>query len=181
MWQRLSPREKRFAVLTLIVVLSALVYRIVLLPELRRLWALQDSQANLELQVLEMERALALGDRIEERYKRYEAIIEQKATDLEESTDFLRTLSDATKAYDMKVVGQWTPPILASEYYKIFSGGLRVDTRPVWLARFLASLEKGNQLIRVEDISIRALDDAENLRVEMKLTKVVAAEKSSKL
>ena len=180
MWQRLSRREKHLVVVTLVVALSVMLYRIVLLPELRRLWELRDRAAELELRILEMERALALGDRIEERYKRYEAIISQKGTDLQESTAFLKTLSDSTKAYEMEVLHQYKPPILSSDYYKIFSARMTVKTRPIWLARFLASLEKGNQLIRVEDVTIKALDDAENLSAEMKLTKVVASERSDK-
>lgn len=176
MWKRLSKREKRLLTVTFIVLAMVAGYRVVFLPQLRGLWELRDQAANLELEIIEMERALALGGRIERQYRDYEAIISQEGTDLEESTAFLRTLSDITKANDMKVVRQEQPPILPSRYYKIFSARLGVNTRPVWLARFLVSLEKGRELIRVEDILVKALDENENLSVNMKLTKVVAAE-----
>jgi hypothetical protein len=176
MWKRLSKREKRLAAVTLIILAAVVAYRAVFLPQLRGLWNLRDQAANLELEIIEMERALALGDRIERQYRDYEAIISQEGTDLEESTAFLRMLSDITKANDMKVVRQEQPPILPSRYYKIFSARLVVNTRHVKLASFLVSLEKGKELIRIEDILVKALDENENLSVGMKLTKVVAAE-----
>jgi len=175
MWKRLSKREKRLAVITAAVLVCALGYRVIFLGRLKSIWALETKATELEIAIMEMGRALALGDRIETQYRDYEAIISQEGTDLEESKVFLRTLSDITKANEMKVIRQEQPPILPSRYYKIFSARLGVNTRPIWLARFLVSLEKSKELIRVEDILIKALDENENLSVNMKLTKVVAA------
>ncbi len=176
MFRRLSQREQRMVVVTLVVLAAVLAYRAVFLPQLQTIWALQESAARLHIDIIEMERALALSDRIERRYMDYEAIISPKGTDLEESTAFLRTLSEITRRNEMQLVRQEQPPIMSSTYYKIFSSRLGVHTRPVWLARFLASLEEDRELIRVEDIMVRALDNSENLSVSMKLTKVVAAE-----
>jgi len=77
----------------------------------------------------------------------------------------------------MKVIRQEHLPIQLGSYYKIFSVRLGVTTRPVWLARFLARLQERKELIRVEDIIVKALDDSETLSVNMKLSKVVAAER----
>lgn len=177
MFKNLAAREKRLALVTLVVALSALCYKFVFLPQLENLWTLEDKTAELRLQVIEMERALARGDRIERLYRNYETAISQKGTDLQESAAFLRTLADITKRNDMTVIRQEQPPILPSRYYKIFSVRLGVNTRPIWLAKFLRDLQRGKELIRVEDVEIKALDDKQNLSVNMKLTKVVAAER----
>lgn len=180
MWKNLSTREKRLVFFTVAVVLAAAAYRMVFLPELSALWGLEEQSENTSLKLLEMERALALGERIDRQYKDYEATISQQGTDLEESTAFLKTVSDITKANEMKVLSQELLPTEPSIHYKIFSVRLGVKTRPIWLARFIASLERGKDLIRVEDVAIKSLDDSENLSVNMKLTKVVAAEKAGK-
>lgn len=177
MFKNLSAREKRLALVTLVVALSTLCYRFVFLPQLENLWALEDKTAELKLQVIEMERDLAQGDRIERLYREFEAAISQKGTDLQESTAFLRTLADITKRNDMTVIRQEQPPIQPSRYYKIFSARLSVKTRPISLARFLRDLQRGKELIRVENVEIKALDNDQNLSVNMKLTKVVAAER----
>lgn len=176
MLKNLSGREKRLLAVTAAIVLGAVLYRWFFLPQLHELWALESRTAELQLQIIEMERALALGDRIERLYTDYEAVISQKGTDYEESSAFLRAVSDLMKANLMKPLDQKQPPTLPSRYYKIFALRLGVSTRPVWLARFLVSLERQKELIRVEDIAIKAMDDAENLNVGMKLTKVVASE-----
>ena len=181
MWQNLSTRERRLVLVTLIVLLGVFCYRMIFLPELSRLWSLEEKTANLHLRILEMERALTLGDRIERQYTDYESIIAQKGTPLEESTAFFKTLADITKANNMNVLSQMGIPTESSRYYNIFSIRMGVKTRPVWLARFLASLEKSKELIRVEDIAIKALDNDENLSVNMKLTKVVAEEREESL
>ena len=177
MFKNLSAREKRLALVTVVVALSALCYRLLFLPQLDTLWALEDTTAELKLQVIEMERALALGDRIEQRYRDYESAISQEGTDLQESASFLRTLDDITKRNQMEVMREEQPPIQPSRYYKIFSARLAVKTRPISLARFLRDLQRGKELIRVENVEIKALDDDQNLSVNMKLTKVVAAER----
>ena len=180
MFKNLSKRERRLLAITLTVVLGALTYRMVVLPRLSKMWQLSARAATAEIDLLEMERNLALGERIESRYKTYEAAIAQKGTDLEESSSFLRTVSDLTQSNEMEVLDWRLPPIELGKYYKIFSVRLTVKTRPVWLARFLSNLEESEQTIRISDVQVTALDDSENLAVNMKLTKVVAAEGNSK-
>lgn len=163
---------------TLIVVTAALAYRTVFLVQLRTLWELEDRQARLELRIGEMDRALALSERIEKQYEAYEAVIAQKGDTLdEEIIAFEKTISDITKANEMKPYDQARIPTEQSQHYSIFAMRAGYRTRPIWLARFLAALERGSDLIRVEDITVKALDDDENLSVNMKLSKIVAAEK----
>jgi len=175
MLENMSPRERRLAAVTFAVVCAAVVYRLVFFPELAAVWDLDERVAASSLDLVEMEKAVALTEGIEARYKAYETAISQKGTDLEEWIAFLKTVSDLTAANEMKLVSQEQPPIEVGPYYRLYSVRLGIQTRPVWLARFLASLEESDELIRVEDIKITALDDAENLAVNVKLTKVVAA------
>ena len=175
MFKNLSKRERRLLAFTAAVVVAGLLYRAVILPKLRAMWRLEDRAETARIEVLEMERALALSERIEARYKNYEAAIAQEGSDLEESISFLKTVTGLLLANEMKRNREDQLPVQLGKYYKVFSVRLAVETRPVWLARFLAALEKSSRIIRIEDIKITALDDSENLAVNMKLTKVVAA------
>jgi len=180
MLARLSMREKRLAAVTAAVVVAAVAYRFVILPQVTRMWDLADKAATSEINLSEMEQALARASRVEGEYAGYAAEIAQKGTDLEESVAFLHTVSDLTTADGMKPTSQESLPIEVGSYYKLFSVRMGVATRPVWLARFVAALEKSEQVIRIEDIRIVALDDSENLSVNMKLTRVVAREGEAK-
>jgi hypothetical protein len=179
MFTRLSKREARLAITTAIIVVVAVTYRFVLHPQVERLHSLKHQAAELDLQYAEMERNLALGDRIETLYREYESLILQEGSDLQEIIKFLRTLDTITNANKMVVSDYRHLPIEPSRYSKVYSLRIGVKTRPVWLARFLLALGSQKELLRVEDIVITALDDSENLAVDMKLTKVVASEKET--
>lgn len=180
MLHTLQTRERRLAVATAAVVALCVIYRLIVLPQLTTMWTLDEKAAGVSLDLLEMEKALALSERIDAQYKGYESALSQKGSDLEEWIGFLRTVSDLTAANEMKLVSQEQPPVEVGPFHKLYSVRLGVQTRPVWLARFLSSLQKSNDLISVEDIKITALDDAENLAVNMKLTKVVAVKGAAK-
>ena len=178
--QQLTPREKKLAVVTAVFVLAALLYRLIIAPQLTRIGELENRADDAGIRILEMEHALALSERIDAKYKAYEQAIAQKGTNLEEQISFLRTVDSLTSGHEMKVLEQTPLPIELGSYYKLFSVRLGVSTRPVWLARFLAQLGKSSELVRVEDIKVTAIDDAENLSVSIKLTKVVAIEENPK-
>ena len=176
MFTSLSTREKRLLAATVIVLVGALCYRAIYYPQVSRLLELHDEAVVLRLKLTETRRALALSDRIERQYRRYEEAIASAGTLMEEMIDFQRTVSDLTDANEMETTEVRSSPVSVSQYYRVLSMPLTVKTRPVWLARFLAQLESGGELIRVRDVSVRAIDENENLSVDMKLTRVVAAQ-----
>ena len=171
----LSEREKRMAIICVIVIVLCIGYLFLFRPTIEKWLVLGDSIKEAHANLVRMETALSLSERIDKEYKEHARQIARKGTDEEELSALLQEIDALTSPLNLDIRTVAPRPIDDRQFYKKYAVRVELDATIINLARFLHALEGSPKLLKMESLKISAIDDTGLLRSSLLISRVAAS------
>lgn len=176
---QMKQRERLLSVATLAVILGALVYTLLVEPQLKQRRRLQRSLADTQLRLTKIERDLHRRHSVDKQYRQIAALLPETIDETREVSLFLRQVRDLYSQTQLKPRLVKQQPITREKGHALLS--IRLDiTAPVeQILKFLESIAKQSEAIAVRRCELKARDVKNTVSASLLVTKVVAAREQS--
>lgn len=167
-------REKILAVITVIVVVGALVFTVIIEPQLKKRQVSLARMNQLHLKLIKLKSDLLIKDRIDSVYAQIEPLIVGDGSDQQEKSHFTRELSELYSKLDITVTSTTILPTMNEEFYRRLSAKVQMHGHVMEILRFILAVEALSSPVRIEQFDFRARETVDNVNATFLVTKVVA-------
>lgn len=167
-------REKFFATITIIVIISTLIFTIIIEPQLNSRKTHLAHLRQLQLKLMKIKGDLLIKDRIDNIYSKIESLIVSNGTDQQEISLFTRELRDLYLKLGVNIRTIKILPIINEEFYKRLTVRIEMSGRIKEILNFIYSTEVHPNPIRIEQFDIKAREITDNVQASFLITKVIA-------
>lgn len=173
-----NNREKILVSITVLVIVGALVFSVVIEPQLKKRRASLARMHRLQLTLARMKGDLLIKDRIDSVYAQIEPLITGDGTDQQEKSGFTRELSELYSKLDVTITSTTILPTVNDEFYRRLSAKIQMHGNVREILRFILAVEAHPSPIRIEQFDFKAREIADNVNAIFLVTKVVAGSKT---
>lgn len=173
-----TSREKVLAAVTIAVVLGAVIFIVVIEPQLKKRKACLAQADQLQLRLAKMKADLLIKDRIDKIYSQIEPLIIGNGTDQQEISLFTRELSDLYSKLNVRTRTIKILPVTSEEFFRRLSVRIEMSGPIAEILNFTVSLETHSNPVRIEQLDIKAQEIADNVEASFVVTKVVARQQT---
>jgi Tfp pilus assembly protein PilO len=172
-----NNREKILAVITVLVIIGALVFSVVIEPQLKKRQSSLARMNQLQLKLARMKGDLLIKDRIDAVYAQIEPLIAGDGTDQQEKSRFTRELGELYSKLDVTITSTTILPTVNEDFYRRLSAKIQMHGNVREIFRFILAVESHCSPIRIEQFDFKAREIADNVNATFLVTKVVADSK----
>lgn len=166
--------EKSLAVTTVIVLLGAVVFRVIVDPQIKERQVDTQRMHQLQLELVKMNADLLIKDRIGKTYSQIEPLIRANGTDQQEISLFSRELNGLHSGLPLKIQTIKIMPLVFEEHYRKLSIRIEMSGNIRDIAKFIEAVETYPKPIRIEQLELKTKDRADYVQASFLLTKVVS-------
>ncbi len=167
-------RERPLGRIALILLASAIIYLILLGPQIDRLGQLRKREKELEISFAKMKRDLLAKDRVDRTYRSIEPMIKSTGHHQQEISLFTRELNDLYSPLGVRVRSVKILPANQNEFYRQFSVKLDMSGEIKDILRFLEAVETCAKPIKIEKLTLTAKDVPDQLSASFLISKIVS-------
>ena len=168
-------REKILAIITLYVVIGAFIYAMIISPQINERQARLDRLTELQLKLAKMKSALQLKDRTDDIYSLYEPLIASSGNESKEKAIFSGELQDLYQGLKVDVKSVAFNPVVKEEFFQLLYMRIEMSGHIREIMKFILAVDTyEDKPIRIEKLSITALEIADNIKASFVITKVIA-------
>ena len=167
-----KKREKILAIVTIIVVLSALTFSIIIEPQLVKRNKSLKRMYQLQLELTKMRTDVRLKDRTDNIYSFYEPVIASIGDDTKDLAVFTRELRDLYNDLDVKNIS--INPIIKEEFFKQLSVKIEMSGKIKDILTFICKVDENKKPMHIERMDIISHEITDNVKATFVITKVVA-------
>jgi Tfp pilus assembly protein PilO len=169
-----NSREKVLAIIAMGVILGAVIFTVIIEPELKERKTRLARMRQLQLKLTKMKGDLLIKDRIDNIYSQIEPLIVSNGTNQQEISLFTRELSDLYSKLSVRTRTVKILPIANEEFYKRLSVRIEMSGHIREILNFVLSVETYPNPIRIEQFDLKAREIVDNVQASFLVTKVVA-------
>jgi Tfp pilus assembly protein PilO len=172
-----NKREKLLAIATAGVLLGAIVFIVVIEPQLKKYKASAARTNYLRLKLAKIRGDLLVKDRIDSAYARIEPLIAGSETTHQEMSAFTRELDDLYSKLQVRIR---TIKILANvneDFYRRLAVRIEMTGSIAEIVRFIHSVETHPNPMRIEQFELKAREIVDSVNATFLVTKVVARQR----
>lgn len=173
-----SSREKILAISTAIVLFGAVVFGIIIKPQLKERKTRFARMNQLRLMLVKMRGDLLMKDRIDNAYVQIESLITAAGSDLTEKASFTKELNDVYSKLKIRPKSMKVLPADDNEEYcrrlsirMVMQGDIRE------ILKFVLSVENSPNPVRIEQFELRTRDIVDNVQATFTVSKIVGPPK----
>jgi len=159
--------------ITVSVALGAVIFIVVIEPQLKEHKACSMRMNQLRLKLTKMKGDLLVKDRIDSVYAQIEPLIASSGTDQQEISLFTRELSDLYSKQKVRTRTIKILPIISEEFYRRLSVKIEMSGHIREVLNFIDSVETHPNPIRIEQFDIKSQEIVDNVEASFVVTKVV--------
>ncbi|MBN2591528.1 MAG: hypothetical protein JXA96_16805 [Sedimentisphaerales bacterium] len=165
-------REKILAIVTIIVVLGALAFSIIIEPQLAKRKKSLEEMYQLQLKLTKMRTDVRMKDRTDNIYSVYEPVIASIGNDAKDLSVFARELRNLYNKLEVKNMS--INPIIKEEFFKQLSMKIEVSGKIQDILSFILEVERYKNPIHIERMDIISHEITDTVKATFVITKVVA-------
>lgn len=169
-----NNREKFLAVITVGVVICAVVFVVVIEPQLKERRASLERMHQLQLKLTKMKGDLLIKDRIDNIYSQIEPLIAGDGTDQQEKSRFTRELSGLYSKLNVTITSTTILPTVDEQFYRRLSAKIEMRGHIREVFNFVLAVETYPNPIKIEQFHFKAREIIDNVHASFLVTKVVA-------
>jgi len=167
-------REKVLAVLTMAIIIMVVIFVSIVDPSLKERKTKRQQLSNLQLRLTKIKSDILVKDRIDNLYRQIEPLLESGENQQQEISLFTRQLSDIYSKLNVKIRSVKILPVSNENFYRKLAIKLEMSCHVRELLRFVHELETIGQPVKIEKLDLKTADIADNLRLSLLISKVVA-------
>ena len=167
-------REKILTVITVIVVVGALVFTMIVKPQLKKRQASLARMNQLQLKLTRLKSDLLIKDHIDSVYAQIEPLITSDGSDQQEKSHFTRELGDMYSKLNVTVTSTTMFPTINEEFYRRLSAKIQMHGHVKEIYKFILAVEALSSPVRIEQFDFKAREIVDNVNATFLVTKVIA-------
>ncbi len=168
----MNNREKILAIITFCVVIGAIVFTVIIEPQLEKRKQCLKHMRQSQLKLTKMKADLLIKDRIDTIYTQIEPFIAGDGTEQQEKAQFTRELSRLCSK--LNTTSTTILPTTNEDYYRRLSAKIEMNGHIRDILGFILAVEAYSNPIRIEQFDFKAREIADNIHATFIITKVVA-------
>jgi Tfp pilus assembly protein PilO len=164
-------REKIWAIITIIIVLVALVYTVILEPQIQKKEKSLQQMNQMRLKLAKMKTDVLMKDRTDKIYSIYEPIIASIGSDQQDISVFTRELRDMYKDLRVNIRTVIINPIAREEFFKQLSVKIEMSGNIRDILSFICKIDTYDRPIHIELLDIISQEITDNVKASFIITK----------
>jgi Tfp pilus assembly protein PilO len=169
-------REKLLAVITAVVIFGALIFNVIINPQLKERKQRIERIGRLQLKLAKMQGDLLIKDRIDGIYSQVEPLIAGAGTDQQEISLFTRQMSDLYSVPNVKIRSVKILPGVKETFYRRLSIKIEMSGHIKEVLKFIFAIETYPKPVRIEQLELKAQENKDNVQVSLLISKVVSGQ-----
>jgi len=169
---KVKNREKALAVATATVLATAIIFTVVVEPQLKKRKELAQNLHQLQIRLVKTKGDLLVKDRIDQIYSQTEPLITTIGTEQQISA-FTRQLSEMYSTLNVKIRSVRILPSVKEPFYRRLSIRIEMAGHIRDFLRFIKAVESNPNPIRIEQVDLKAQEYRDNVYVSVIVSKVV--------
>ena len=169
-----NSREKFLAVITVCLVVCAVVFVVIIEPQLKKRRASLERMHQLQLKLTKMKGDLLIKDRIDNIYSQIEPLIAGDGTDQQEKSKFTRELSGLYSKLNVTITSTTILPTVDEHFYRQLSAKIEMHGHVREVFNFVLAVEAQSNPVKIEQFHFKAREIIDNINASFLITKVVA-------
>lgn len=169
-----TTREKLLAIITAIIAFGAIIFAVIIEPQLDKRKTRLARMHQLQLKLTKMRGDLLIKDRIDKIYLQIEPLITSRGSDQQEISAFTRELRDMYLRLNVNVKTINILPTVNEEYYRRLSVKIEMQGYIRDILKFIFSVEKSPKPVRIERFDLISRETVDNVQMTFVLSKVVS-------
>lgn len=167
-------REKLLAVAAATVIVGAVVFSVVIEPQLKERKLRLARMHQLQLKLTKMKGDLLIKDRIDDAYSQIEPLITSNGTEQQEISLLTRQLNDFYSRLNVKIRSVKILPTVTEDFYRRLSIKIEMGGHIRDILKFVSLVETCPNPIRIEQFGVKAREIADDIQSSFLITKVVS-------
>ena len=167
-------REKILVVLTMAIIITTVIFVSIIDPRLKERKTKRQQLSNLQLRLTKIKSDILVKDRIDNLYQQIEPLLESGENQQQEISLFTRQLSDIYSKLNVKIRSVKILPVSNENFYRKLAIKLEMSCHVKELLKFVHELETIGEAVKIEKLDLKTADIADNLRLSLLISKVVA-------
>ncbi len=172
--KRLSPREIKIFILTLIVLAVYLGFRFLVEP-------MKENTASLQSQITLNEKRLQKNlniirqkEQVGKEYEKYSSLLKQKSSDEQEMTSILSEIESAANILGLRLADMKPKKTKRVDFYNYFSVSLAVDGNLETITHFLYILQNAPYFLNADEVYFeKSSARTSDIRCRLSLSRVL--------
>jgi Tfp pilus assembly protein PilO len=169
-----NNREKFLAVIAVAVVVCAIVFVVIIEPQLEKRRVSLERMHQLQLKLTKMKGDLLIKDRIDNIYSRIEPLIAGDGTEQQEKSRFTRELSGLYSKLNVTITSTTILPTVDEQFYRRLSAKIEMRGHAREVFNFVLAVENNTNPIKIEQFQFKAREIIDNINASFLVSKVVA-------
>jgi Tfp pilus assembly protein PilO len=169
-----NNREKFLAVITVSVVVCAVIFVVIIEPQLEKRGASLERMHQLQLRLTKMKGDLLIKDRIDSVYSQIEPLLADNGTDQQEKSRFTRELSGLYSKLNVTITSTTILPTVEEQFYRRLSAKIEMRGHVREVFNFVLAVETNPNPIKIEQFQFKAREIIDDINASFLVTKVVA-------
>lgn len=170
----LKEREKFLSIVATVVIVGALLFGMIVNPQLNERKQRIERMGQLQLKLAKMKGDLLVKDRIDSIYSQVEPLIAGTGTDQQEVSLFTRQLSELYSKLNVKIRSVKILPISNETFYRRLSIKIEMSGHIKEILRFISVIGTHQNLIAIEQFELRAKETKDNIQTALLISKIVS-------
>lgn len=172
--QKLSPREKKYFLIVIIIGSVALIDRFFFQKALGEFRNVDNETRLVEGKIRKSIYILSQSNRINKEYKQFEAYFREKVkSDEEENTRISSLIDGKAKAMGVSINNMKPYPVKNVKGCKNYSIEIEAESRIGPLISFIYELESGQEMLRVEKFGLSVKEEGKPVfKTSMQISKI---------
>ncbi|MBC8481108.1 MAG: hypothetical protein H8D47_00375 [Planctomycetes bacterium] len=166
-------RQKILAILAGVIITTAAVFTLVIEPEMKKQKTLKNQLVELKIELTRAKRNILIKDRIEKLYQQAEPLIAADGSYQQQISDFARLLDQLYSKSNLEIKSVKILPPTNETHYSLLSIKIETNASIKDFIKFVLSIEKHSQPIRIEKLDLKAQDSRDNITVSLVISKIV--------
>jgi hypothetical protein len=170
----LKEREKFLSIVAAVVIVGALLFGLIVNPQLDERKKRTEHMGRLQLKLAKMNGDLLVKDRIDSIYSQIEPLITRNGTDQQEVSLFTRQLSELYSKLNVKIRSVKILPISNETFHRRLSIKMEMSGHIKEILKFIFLIDTEQNLIAIEQFELRATETKDNIQTAFLVSKVVS-------
>ena len=160
--------------ITVCVVACAVVFVVIIEPQLKKRRTSLERMHQLQLKLTKIKGDLLIKDCIDSVYSQIEPLIAGEGTDQQEKSRFTRELSGLYSKLNVTITSTTILPTVDEQFYRRLSAKIEMHGHVKEVFNFVLAVEANRSPIKIEQFHFKAREIVDNINASFLITKVVA-------
>lgn len=170
-------REKILAITAATIIFVAILYTVIVKPQIDSLHRSRQDRQLLELKLLKLKEDFKVKDQIDEIYTRIEPLMHSNGTDQQEISTFTQQLNDLYAPLKVKIRSVKILPIQKEPFYRKLFIKIEMSGKVKRIVGFITAMAAQPEPIKIEQFSLQAKEIADTIGSTFLISKIVTQEK----